>query len=256
MKTYSDKQYVELFHLLFLAQFGRKLDKRFYALKGGCNLRFFFKSPRYSEDMDLDVKDIPVHKLQDLVDSVLASKPFTQILQVRRISIERINSDKQTTTTQRWKLGLSIPGVSNPIPTKIEFSRRAMGDNTKFEPIDALLTAEYDLPVILTHHYSKDAAYAQKVKALADRKETQARDIFDLYLLLGIGADSRCLSNLTDNKRHEAADRALALDYDVFASQVLAYLPLSDRDIYDEDMWDTIRLRIYETLKEGHDEAH
>ncbi|MFQ6618599.1 MAG: hypothetical protein ACE5QV_07925 [Fidelibacterota bacterium] len=44
MNTYSARQYVELFHLLFLSQLVRKLDKRFYALKGGGNLRFFFKS--------------------------------------------------------------------------------------------------------------------------------------------------------------------------------------------------------------------
>jgi len=39
MEKYIPRQYVELFHLLFLTQIGRKLDKRFYALKGGCNMR-------------------------------------------------------------------------------------------------------------------------------------------------------------------------------------------------------------------------
>jgi len=34
-------EYVERFHLLFLAQLGHNLDKSCYALKGGCNLRFF-----------------------------------------------------------------------------------------------------------------------------------------------------------------------------------------------------------------------
>jgi hypothetical protein len=50
---------VELFHLLFLDQLGRKLDKRVYALKEGYNLRFFMKSIRYSEDMDIDIQTIP-----------------------------------------------------------------------------------------------------------------------------------------------------------------------------------------------------
>lgn len=52
----SDKQTVELFHLLFLQQLGTRLEKKLYALKGGCNLRFFFRSVRYSEDLDLDVQ--------------------------------------------------------------------------------------------------------------------------------------------------------------------------------------------------------
>ena len=59
MTKYTTIQYVELFHLLFLDQLGRKLDKRFYALKGGCNLSFFMKSIRYSEDMDIDIRTAP-----------------------------------------------------------------------------------------------------------------------------------------------------------------------------------------------------
>ena len=49
---------VELFHLLFLRHVSEKLEKGLYAIKGGCNLRFFFKSIRYSEDMDLDVRTV------------------------------------------------------------------------------------------------------------------------------------------------------------------------------------------------------
>jgi hypothetical protein len=52
---YSNRQYVELFHLLFLRQLASGEDRSLIALKGGCNLRFFFGSIRYSEDMDLDV---------------------------------------------------------------------------------------------------------------------------------------------------------------------------------------------------------
>ena len=85
MNIYSLRQYVELFHLLFIGQIVRKLDKRFYALKGGCNMRFFFKSPRYSEDIDLDVQSIPVSLLREKINGILKSKPFTDILQVRDI---------------------------------------------------------------------------------------------------------------------------------------------------------------------------
>ena len=55
---YDAPQYVELFHLVFLDFLGRKLDKRYCVLKGGCNLRFFMKSFRYSEDMDIDVQGV------------------------------------------------------------------------------------------------------------------------------------------------------------------------------------------------------
>ena len=88
--------YIERFHLLFLARLGQKLDKRFYALKGGCNLRFFFKSMRYSEDMDLDVQTIPVNGLRGRVAGILKSAPFLQALAVHGMNIEHVTEAKQT----------------------------------------------------------------------------------------------------------------------------------------------------------------
>ena len=52
---YSAIQIREIFHFFFLHQLTRISDPKLYVLKGGVNLRFYFKSPRYSEDMDLDV---------------------------------------------------------------------------------------------------------------------------------------------------------------------------------------------------------
>ena len=78
MNAYGPVQYVELFHLLLLDQLGRKLDKRHFALKGGCNLRFFLKSIRYSEDMDLDAQTVPPDVLQERVRLIPDSKPFSR----------------------------------------------------------------------------------------------------------------------------------------------------------------------------------
>lgn len=52
---FSDTQIREVFHFLFLERLLKISDAGIYVLKGGVNLRFFFLSPRYSEDMDLDV---------------------------------------------------------------------------------------------------------------------------------------------------------------------------------------------------------
>ena len=68
MDSLNPKQSVEIFHLILLGDIGRKLDKQKWALKGGCNLRFFFRSPRYSDDMDLDVRGVPVDVLREKVN--------------------------------------------------------------------------------------------------------------------------------------------------------------------------------------------
>ena len=49
---YTNLQIREIFHIAFLRQFAKKFKPSFYALKGGVNMRLYFKSPRYSEDMD------------------------------------------------------------------------------------------------------------------------------------------------------------------------------------------------------------
>ena len=51
MGIYNSLQLREVFHLEFLRWLGRSVKSEAYAVKGGVNLRLFFRSFRYSEDM-------------------------------------------------------------------------------------------------------------------------------------------------------------------------------------------------------------
>lgn len=123
---------IELFHLLFLRQLEGKFDKKLYALKGGCNLRFFFKSIRYSEDIDFDVSIISKDTLENKINKILRGEIFRRILLGKGIELIQANSSKQTETTQRWKVLLRVNNFAIPIPTKIEFSRRVMDEYKPF----------------------------------------------------------------------------------------------------------------------------
>lgn len=252
MTEHAFRQSIELFHLIFLDQLGRKLDKRFYALKGGANLRFFLHSIRYSEDMDIDVSDIPQHKLEVVVNGIMNSAPFRQILQVRGLDISRVSQPKQTDTTQRWKIGITLGTNSTELPTKIEFSRRGMHGSTVFEPIDPGLIMEYRLSPILVSHYDAKSAFSQKVHALADRSVTQARDIFDLHLLIASGADTSGIDPEIKALLKQAQTNAMEMDFTVFKSQVLSFLSPDHRRQYDsQSVWDDILLRVAEALQKG-----
>lgn len=240
--------WVEQFHLLFLDQLGRKLDKRHYALKGGCNLRFYLRSLRYSEDIDLDVQLIPMATLRDRVDEILAGASLTRILQARGLTITHCSAPKQTETTQRWKLSLTARGSELPLHTKIEFSRRGMDDPVVFEPVDGLLMREYQLTPILASHYPPEVAFRQKVNALIHRSQTQARDIFDLDHLLRSGVSTQAMA--LPPQWHEAQQNALAISFDVFKSQVLSFLTPDHQAQYDSpQVWDDMVLRVVEAMK-------
>jgi len=248
MNTFDQVQNIELFHLLFMDQLGRKLDKRHFALKGGCNLRFFLKSIRYSEDMDFDIQTVARDLVQERVRNILGSKPFNQILKSHRITVVQWSEPKQTDTTQRWKLSLRVSETAALLPTKIEFSRRGMPGDPLFEPVDPDLIRIYRLAPIMISHYPMDIAYQQKVGALADRALTQARDIFDLYWLINSGANKPLPESLRQ-RRVKARDNAMSVSFATFKSQVLAYLPLSHREQYDsEPVWETIQLTVVEAL--------
>src|SRR5438477_362137 len=94
-----------------------------FAIKGGCNLRFFFESVRYSEGIDLDVSRIPLHVLKEKVGRILEGPALALPLKSWGVTLRDVSAPKQTETTQHWKLGLAAEGRSLPLHTKIEFSR-------------------------------------------------------------------------------------------------------------------------------------
>ncbi len=248
MKAESNLATVELFHLILLDLLGRKADRSQYALKGGCNLRFFLKSIRYSEDMDIDVGPaLAKNKLADLLERILASKTFADLLALRRIRIAERSAPKQTDTTQRWKFGLEREGSSILLRTKIEFSRRGMDADTSFDPVDPLLIRTYGLAPVLANHYAPQTALEQKIGALATRREVQARDVFDVDLLLNTGVAPVFPGNELCRK---ARDNALAVTHATFKAQVASFLAPDRQTQYDSpEAWDELVLRVATALE-------
>jgi predicted nucleotidyltransferase component of viral defense system len=242
-------QAVEIFHLLFLRAFGARVDKRLFALKGGCNLRFFHKSLRYSEDMDLDIKTMSVTTLGSNVRRVLDARPFAVALRAQGIEVAKSSQPMQTETTQRWKLTLRVLESGAELPTKIEFSRRSLEDETATDSVDDSIVRKYRLYPVILQHYSAHAAFAQKVAALALREQVQARDVFDLKLLLDAGASERPLSASAAAHLADASDNASAVDYDAFAGQVLAFLEPEYQEHYrSRKVWAEIQAQVVSHL--------
>ena len=79
---FSDIQLREVFHFCFLHRLLKISDINLYVLKGGVNLRFFFGSPRYSEDMDLDVVAGNVGTLKKNGYKILKDAAFLRSLKV------------------------------------------------------------------------------------------------------------------------------------------------------------------------------
>ena len=246
------RQHIELFHLVFLrALVAKGEDKALIALKGGCNLRFYFDSIRYSEDIDFDVRVIAPVTLKNKVERLLRSPLVLAPLKSKGVEIIAASAPKQTDTTQRWKLGLRAEALSVPLQTKVEFSRRDATEGTAFEPIRGEVLRPYGLTPMLANHYTAQVAIIQKIHALAGRAEPQARDVFDLSLLLA-RPESRDLklSRAQENWVSAAIEHAMSISYDAYHAKVVAYLDPDHVALYeDRATWDHMQATVIGRLE-------
>lgn len=244
----NERQAIEVFHLLFLHAFGARVDRALYVLKGGCNLRFYCKSIRYSEDMDLDVHTMSVATLRNNVERVLESPAFASALRAQGLGVANFSAPKQTPTTQRWKIALRLQDGQRELPTKLEFSRRKLDAGGELQLVDAEILRRYRLYPVLVQHYGLTPAFQQKIAALALRSTTQARDLFDLKLLLdqGAAAQRKTLKPLL----LAAIENALSIGYDQFAGQVLAYLEPEYQDHYrPRKVWESLQEEVVQRME-------
>ena len=71
----------ELVHLLILRELAEVRDDASVTVKGGVNLRLFFGSVRYSEDMDLDGTAQASAAVRNTLKGMFENREFTQRLQ-------------------------------------------------------------------------------------------------------------------------------------------------------------------------------
>ena len=249
-------QRIELFHLIFLRALVRKIPVSCFSVKGGCNLRFFFGSERYSEDIDIDISGVAVHALKNQVMSIFKSGgtiDTARSLGIDQVRPPDLTQDEQTETVQRFKVHL-ITSAGEDLATKIEFSRRGLDTPIRAEPILPTVLASYRMAPLIVPHYTTVAAIRQKLQALITRRQPEARDVFDLYVLSSQteAQDLRMSRYLSVDDLHQASERVDTIEYEQYRDTVVGFLPPDEQERYDESlMWDQIRLVVIGMIEQG-----
>jgi len=253
-EKYNPLQLREIFHLEFLRWLGRGVKPSYYVLKGGVNLRFFYNSFRYSEDIDLDARFLRVDVLQDKVMRILKSASFQNNLKpfgIDKIIPPDMAKAKQTQTTQRFKIHLITPSKEDFF-TKIDFSRRKFENNIKIETVSNTILREYKLAPLLVPHYDIISMVSQKLDALAARKIIQARDAFDIYILSAqFEPSNKEKIKLNPENMDKAYKNIFEISFEQFRDTVVSYLLKEDQKIYDSPRsWDEIKLKVANFIDE------
>jgi predicted nucleotidyltransferase component of viral defense system len=243
MTERSDAQVIEVFHLLFM-QVLTAHSRDWFILKGGANIRYYFGSVRYSNDIDLDYFGKKGWQVERSVDAALTGRALKLLLSQQGLEIGESTKPKQTETTRRWKLGLARQNtVGDLIRTKVEFSDRGNESNdVLYETIPNQIVDPYALRPATVSHYGQTAALEQKIAALALRVETKARDIFDLDLLLRLRRAGSGPVRLDVSHAAQASRRALEVGYESFRSEVIPFLDPDIAVLYEGgENWEEMR---------------
>ena len=241
---------VELLHLMFLQVLPSYLPPVDYVVKGGANLRLFYESRRRSQDIDFDYPGSRFDEVETRVDRALASSAFRDLLRVADLSMTEPTKPKQTDTTRRWKF--VVKGGGAYLNTKIEFSARgAVDPEWAFEPARGDIGRGIGLRVVKAGHYLPPAAIRQKIRALAQRSETEPRDVFDLDFLFGAHPDVVRPGEIDRQIVKRAIEAALGIDYEAYRELVVEYIEDDFVEIYGRpEVWSDMVLGVV-----GHLEA-
>jgi hypothetical protein len=130
-----------------------------------------------------------------------------------------------------------------------------MENGCKFESVDSELIFNYQLYPILANHYELSWALSQKIEALVHRTEIQARDIFDIFHLLGIGAKSSAISDDLRALLGDAIENTMFISYSNYKSQVVSYLKEEYQNFFgSESKWNEMQeraIQVFEQAKKG-----
>lgn len=248
----------EAVHLMILHELAAIRGSETVIVKGGVNLRLFFKSPRYSEDIDLDGAPEASEDIRACIKGIFKDRGLTKKLQ--RIGIRGLDPgqgpNKDTGTTFRYKFGLILPGdVRHPTKVEVSFRSKYSDDRSVLEAPDEAFFAPYGLDPVKVRRYVREAAVRQKIDALGGRREAQARDVFDLHLLVGAAPSDATLAFLAEGLKgerlEEALKRAFTITYKEYEGQVVEFLADDARSRYGtENAWDEIRLKVAVLVEE------
>ena len=240
----------EIVHLLILQELVGIHRGTGITLKGGVNLRLFFGSVRYSEDMDLDGTTQASEAIRAIVKGEFENAEFTRRLRafgIRELD-PGVGPNKDTETTFRYKFGVVVPGgIRYSTKVEISFRERNAADKTALESPQEILRA-YGMDAFEVRHYVTEAAVRQKLDALGGRREAQARDVFDLHVLVPDSIQDKLVDflakHLAPSKLKEAHARTLAVTYAEYEGQVFEFLGEEARSrLGSESAWDEMRLK-------------
>lgn len=153
---------------LFLSYFYQQSQTDDIYFKGGTALRLFYRSPRFSEDLDFSTNQENVPGIEQVLLEVLGKMGKENI---------QTNLQEANTTSGGYLSVIDFTIYEQTIPIQIEISLREKENKGELVTIPSDFIPPYNVVIL-----EENQLISQKMRALRARKKP--RDFYDLYFLL------------------------------------------------------------------------
>lgn len=213
----------EFLQLLLLKElYGNSFSEDIY-FKGGTCIRLVYGGSRFSEDLDFTV-DMEEEEFKKNIE-----KFFKQMSSSYPIEFK----EKETITGRTYLATIRTDFLKQEVYIKLDFSFR----EKPLEPVQKIVK-DIDNPIIFksfVNCLSKDEIFAEKVRAFLNREK--ARDVYDLWILLELGANYReeLIAKKTsyynvEYKKEDMLKRIKSLSKESFVTELRPFVPINERE--------------------------
>ena len=213
----------EFLQLVFLKElYGNSFSEDIY-FKGGTCIRLVYGGSRFSEDLDFTV-DMEEEDFKKNVE-----KFFKQMSSSYPIEFK----EKETIAGRTYLATIKTGLLKQEVYIKLDFSFR----EKPLEPAQEIVK-DIDYPIIFkgfVNCLSKDEVFAEKIRAFLNREK--ARDVYDLWILLELGAKYReelIAKKVSyydvEYKKEDMLKRIKALSKESFVTELRPFVPTNERE--------------------------
>lgn len=169
----------EYFQHIFLGELYKLPKARQMLFKGGTALRVIYNSPRFSEDLDFSLFDVPHNEVKMFVENL-----FAHILaEMERVGIKVVLGDKIGATSGGY-FGVATFRMFEYPPVSVEINVSSRNGRSVVGEVDSV-ASDFAPTFMIIHLPQKELVEEKIFGALRERKKP--RDFYDLYFIMRKG---------------------------------------------------------------------
>lgn len=210
----------EYFQHVFLAELQKLPEAEKLLFKGGTALRLVYKSPRFSEDLDFSLFDVPQDDIKAFMENL-----FVKVLaEIERSGIKTEIGERSQATTGGY-FGIATFHILDYPPVGVEINISFRDTRVVKGEIDTVIN-DFVPTYTMTHLPQQDIVEEKVFDALIRRHKP--RDYYDLYFMMRAGMLSADQKQRLNQIATQVIDGARHID---FQGELGAFLPANQQAI-------------------------